>query len=96
MYNCFQNSLADLMNKMNSAKPHFVRCIKPNMGKVAGVVEREYVLAQLRYTGVHETIRIRQQGYAMRVTPDEFISRYTVLMYIGFVNTWTSGGSPFA
>ena len=35
----------------------------------------DYVLAQLRYTGVHATVVLRQKGYAMRITFDDFISR---------------------
>ncbi len=71
----FQNSLAELMSKMQSAEPHFVRCIKPNMQKTAAKFDVDFVRAQLRYTGVMETVRIRQQGYAMRLTAREFLDR---------------------
>ena len=70
-----QNSLAELMAKMNAASPHFVRCIKPNMTKMSSVFEVDFVKAQLRYTGVMETVRIRREGYAMRITFTEFIER---------------------
>lgn len=74
-YFCFQNSLAELMNKMNSASPNFIRCIKPNMGKSSSHFELDFVTAQLRYSGVLETVRIRQQGYSMRLTFSEFLVR---------------------
>ena len=70
-----QNSLAELMGKMNAASPHFVRCLKPNMTKVPSLFEVDFVRAQLRYTGVMETVRIRREGYAMRITFAEFIER---------------------
>ena len=73
--NFFQNSLADLMNKLEVATPCFIRCIKPNQKNAAGLFNREFVQSQLRYTGIHETIRIRQEGYALRLTFDEFIQR---------------------
>ncbi|XP_013414025.1 unconventional myosin-XVI-like [Lingula anatina] len=75
----FKNSLADLMAKMNSASPHFIRCIKPNMDKTALVCVPEYVLAQLRYSGVMETVKLRQRGYAMRISCEDFLTRYDVL-----------------
>ena len=70
-----QNSLADLIGKMKKSSPHFVRCIKPNTAKLPDKFTPEYVIAQLRYTGVMETTRIRRQGYPMRLTPDEFLER---------------------
>ncbi|WAR28876.1 MYO16-like protein, partial [Mya arenaria] len=51
----FRNSLADLINKLQSAKPHFVRCIKPNTSKKPLTFVPDYVLAQLRYTGFGKT-----------------------------------------
>ncbi|KAH3803698.1 hypothetical protein DPMN_131965 [Dreissena polymorpha] len=70
-----QNSLTDLINKLQVAKPHFVRCIKPNTSKEAFKFVPDYVLAQLRYTGISETVKIRKFGYALRVTYHEFLVR---------------------
>ena len=47
----FKTSLQVLMEKMSTANPHFVRCIKPNHKKQSEVFLEEYVEAQLRYTG---------------------------------------------
>ena len=63
------------MTKISSCRPHFIRCIKPNMSKERDQFLADYVLAQLRYTGVHATVVLRQKGYAMRITFDDFISR---------------------
>ncbi|XP_071951291.1 unconventional myosin-XVI-like isoform X2 [Antedon mediterranea] len=75
----FKNSLAELILKMSKCVPHFVRCIKPNTTKKPDKFVPEYVIAQMRYTGIMETIRIRQQGFAMRITFEEFLSRYYAL-----------------
>ena len=72
----FRNSLQELMEKMSQGTPHFVRCIKPNARKEADAFNPDYILQQLRYTGVMETTRIRRQGYATRLTFTEFINRY--------------------
>eukprot|EP00118_Oscarella_pearsei_P013166 m.102239 g.102239 ORF g.102239 m.102239 type:complete len:1092 (+) comp37156_c0_seq8:188-3463(+) len=75
----FKSSLEILMEKMNAANPHFIRCIKPNRQKSANMFEDDYVKAQLSYTGMLETTRIRREGYAMRPTFEEFFTRYKTL-----------------
>lgn len=72
----FKYSLEALMEMLNVATPHFVRCIKPNMTKSAGVFDGPLVQKQLNYTGVLETTKIRQNGYPLRVTFEDFCDRY--------------------
>ncbi|NXN65311.1 MYO3A protein, partial [Himantopus himantopus] len=70
-----QHSLMMLMERMYSANPHFVRCIKPNSQKEPGVVDSQVVLLQLRYNGLLETIRIRRDGFSWRPSFQEFAER---------------------
>ena len=70
-----QQSLKDLVTKMNASTPHFVRCIKPNVGKISTQFGKDYVITQLRYSGIMETISIRKQGYPMRIKFGEFLER---------------------
>lgn len=77
----FTTSLAELMLKIEKAKPHFVRCVKPNVGKTKGTWEADLVLRQLRYAGVLETVRIRKLGWSIRETFGEFIKRYKSIAY---------------
>jgi hypothetical protein len=72
----FKGSLDALMEMLNLATPHFVRCIKPNMTKSAKVWDAEIAQKQLNYTGVLETTKIRQNGYPLRVTFEDFCDRY--------------------
>lgn len=69
----------DLLQKMVAGSPQFVRCIKPNELKEAKKFESAKVLKQLRYTGVLETIRIRQNGFSHRFPFAEFLKRYCFL-----------------
>ncbi|KFV48262.1 Myosin-IIIa, partial [Gavia stellata] len=72
---CYTHSLMVLMERMYSANPHFVRCIKPNSQKEPGVVDSQVVLLQLRYNGLLETIRIRRDGFSWRPSFEEFAER---------------------
>ncbi|XP_071437358.1 myosin-IIIb-like isoform X2 [Pithys albifrons albifrons] len=76
----FRHSLMVLMERMYSANPHFVRCIKPNSQKEPGVVDSQVVLLQLRYNGLLETIRIRRDGFSWRPSFEEFAERYGILL----------------
>ncbi|XP_043567559.1 unconventional myosin-XV [Chiloscyllium plagiosum] len=76
----FQQSLMELAEKMESCNPFFVRCIKPNNKKESELFEVDVVSLQLRYSGVLETIRIRKEGYPVRITFDNFIKRYKILL----------------
>jgi myosin-9 len=47
--------------------------------------DEETVQRQLRYTGMLETVRIRQAGYNVRLTYDEFIQLYRILLPKGLI-----------
>uniref|UniRef100_A0A7N6C2Q6 Myosin XVAa n=1 Tax=Anabas testudineus TaxID=64144 RepID=A0A7N6C2Q6_ANATE len=78
----FQQSLMELVEKMERCNPFFVRCIKPNNMKKPGVFEVELVSSQLRHSGVLETIRIRREGYPVRMPFYIFLFRYKSLVGI--------------
>lgn len=72
----FQDSLSTLIDTMGRCNPWFVRCIKPNDEKAPMKFDPQVVLQQLRYSGVLETVRIRQLGYSVRLKFQSFVSRY--------------------
>ncbi|TSK31311.1 Unconventional myosin-XV [Bagarius yarrelli] len=76
----FQLSLMELVEKMKRCNPFFVRCIKPNHNKEPGVFDMDLVSTQLRYSGILDTIRIRRQGYPIRILFDVFLFRYKSLL----------------
>ncbi|CAN0160389.1 unnamed protein product, partial [Ectocarpus sp. 6 AP-2014] len=75
----FKESLAELMATIAITHPRYIRCVKPNPDKQSGRFDGEDVLLQLQYSGTMETIRIRQQGYALRELKDDFLKKYKVL-----------------
>nr|XP_056722193.1 unconventional myosin-XV [Euleptes europaea] len=76
----FQQSLLELVEKMERCNPFFVRCIKPNNKKKPGLFEEDVVGAQLKYSGILETIRIRKEGFPVRIPFRIFIDRYRCLV----------------
>lgn len=83
----FQTSLNQLMETLNQANPFFVRCIKSNIEKIPNCFDDAMILRQLRYTGMLETVRIRQSGYSVRLTFEEFIQRYRILLPKGLLSS---------
>lgn len=83
----FQQSLHSLMDTLNQANPFFIRCIKSNANKVPNEFDEETVQRQLRYTGMLETVRIRQAGFNVRLTYDEFIQLYRMLLPKGLLSS---------
>ncbi|OWA53060.1 putative Myosin-IIIb [Hypsibius exemplaris] len=83
----FRTSLAALLEKMNHCETHYVRCIKSNPDQKAGKFDSEYVLHQLRNSGVMETVWIRRHGFPYRPTFEEFSRRFR-----GLFNVAPDGG----
>ena len=77
----FRHSLDMLMERVFSASPHFVRCIKPNQEKKPLKCDDEFVLKQLRYTGMLEAVRVRREGYAYRPYFSDFFNCYRGIAY---------------
>ncbi|KAH0538611.1 hypothetical protein FGG08_004812 [Glutinoglossum americanum] len=89
----FKSSLIELMHTIDSTDVHYIRCIKPNEGKVSWSFEGPMVLSQLRACGVLETVRISCAGYPTRWTYEEFALRYYMLVHS---SQWTSEIRPMA
>lgn len=83
----FQQSLHSLMDTLNQANPFFIRCIKSNSKKNPNEFDEETVQRQLRYTGMLETVRIRQAGFNVRLAYEEFIQLYRMLLPNGLISS---------
>ncbi|XP_068102481.1 unconventional myosin-XV [Hyperolius riggenbachi] len=79
----FQQSLLELVEKMERCNPFFVRCLKPNSKKEPSMFEADIVVSQLKYSGILETIRIRKEGFPVRIPFHIFLSRYRCVMDLG-------------
>jgi myosin heavy subunit len=75
----FSKEIDDLMQELTSSNVHFIRCIKPNERKAPGEPDERYILTQVRYLGVFETIQIRKKTFSSRWLYNEFIQRFETL-----------------
>ncbi|XP_054900866.1 unconventional myosin-IXAa isoform X5 [Poeciliopsis prolifica] len=83
----FQASLNKLMETLGQSEPYFVKCIRSNAEKLPLRFDDNLVLRQLRYTGMLETVRIRQSGYNVKYTFKEFVHHFCVLLPEGTRST---------
>ncbi|XP_013405480.1 uncharacterized protein LOC106170231 [Lingula anatina] len=75
----FRNSLKELVDKMTRSETHFIRCLKPNDDLVPDAFRADKVRHQLLSNGITEVVRIRKQGFPVRISIEEFNTRYQAL-----------------
>ncbi|XP_062869423.1 unconventional myosin-IXAa [Trichomycterus rosablanca] len=76
----FQASLNKLMETLGQSEPYFVKCIRSNAEKLPLRFNDALVLRQLRYTGMLETVHIRQSGYSIKYTFQDFVRHFHVML----------------
>ena len=79
-FNCFsfplfQNSLSEVISKLQACTPHFVECVCPNASGHPDSFDSFHVSAQLQYIGVLEMVRMIRYGYPVRLSFPGFLSR---------------------
>ncbi|NXD62164.1 MYO15 protein, partial [Eolophus roseicapillus] len=75
----FQQSLLDLVEKMERSGQAGAG-FSPCPPQEPGLFEADVVSSQLRYSGILETIRIRKEGFPIRIPFLVFIDRYRCLV----------------
>ena len=69
----FAADVKSLLDELMSVKPFFIRCIKPNMEKVAKKFTTQLVLEQLRCSGLMGAVKLMQEAYPTRVPYDSIM-----------------------
>lgn len=75
----FKEQMVKLMDNLHQCNANYVRTIKPNDQKKAGVFTTDMVLNQVTYLGLKENVIVRKAGYAVRQTYAEFFDRYRLI-----------------
>lgn len=76
----FKEQLNQLMEKIESTEPHYIRCLKPNDAAKPKILTRRRLTEQLRYGGVLEAVRVARMGFPVRMNHSLFFQTYRVLL----------------
>ena len=87
----FRTSMGDLVATLTKCTPHYIRTIKPNDEKRAGLFDEDRVRHQVRYLGLLENVRVRRAGYAFRQPLQLFVDRFRVLCPLTWPHSQLSG-----
>ncbi|MCQ2816747.1 MAG: hypothetical protein MJ252_05715 [archaeon] len=72
----FRVDMDNLAHALRQCVRHYIRCLKPNEKKRKEYFEGYFSLQQIKYMGVLDTIRIRQEGYPIVKDLIEYYKRY--------------------
>ena len=75
----FHTRLDNLLRTLVHAKPHFVRCIRPNEHESLTEFDRMHVTQQVRSLQILETVNLMAHGFPHRMRFKAFNSRYRML-----------------
>ncbi|CAB4054769.1 DACHS [Lepeophtheirus salmonis] len=75
----FHTRLDNLLRTLVHAKPHFVRCIKPNNKESSTEFDRTLVAQQIRSLQILETVNLMSGGFPHRMRFKAFNTRYRCL-----------------
>jgi len=75
----FATQLKELAEVLQAGETLFVRCIKSNQKKVAGLIDRVSVLEQLIRGGVIAALEMRAAGLPERMTHQQFLIEFGLL-----------------
>ncbi len=76
----FKEQLAQLMVKIESTEPHYIRCLKPNDSTKPNLMTRRRISEQLRYGGILEAVRVARMGFPVRMDHSIFFQMYRLLL----------------
>ncbi|RNE97295.1 putative myosin heavy chain [Trypanosoma rangeli] len=79
----FRNQLMALMDLIGSTNPHWIRCIKPHPDRKPSMFCGREVMKQLESSGVLGTVKMRKNGYPVRIPRDLFCREYRMCTSVG-------------
>ena len=72
----FRSDMDNLAKALGECVRHYIRCLKPNEEKKKNYFVPWFSLVQIKYMGVLDTIRIRQEGYPVKKTYLEWYLKF--------------------
>lgn len=75
----FKTQLNELMRTISTTRVQYIRCIKPNAAKTAGLFDIKDVIHQLRSVGIVQAIRLTRAAFPNKLTHEKFLLRFVLL-----------------
>ena len=72
----FRSDMDNLAKALGECVRHYIRCLKPNEEKKRNYFVSWFSLLQIKYMGILDTIRIRQEGYPVKMTYLEYYLKF--------------------
>ena len=72
----FRSDMDNLAKALGECVRHYIRCLKPNEEKKRNYFVPWFSLLQIKYMGILDTIRIRQEGYPVTKTYLEWYLKF--------------------
>ena len=72
----FKTSLKSLITTLQDGDLHFIRCLKPNDSKAAGIWDRDVASRQLQSAGLVHAVAATRSGYSDHLPPVHIINAY--------------------
>jgi len=76
----FKRSLDKLLSTMSSTNCHYIRCIKPNTRSLPLLFEPNYVVEQLKASGIVETAQICSLVHPHQIDLSKFINQFSFIL----------------
>eukprot|EP00038_Savillea_parva_P000948 m.100167 g.100167 ORF g.100167 m.100167 type:complete len:1317 (+) comp10335_c1_seq6:64-4014(+) len=76
----FKKALSVLMDKLNSCRASFVRCIKPNANQAPKEFNPPMILAQLQCAGMVSVLELMQGGFPSRTMFQDLYDMYKAIL----------------
>jgi myosin heavy subunit len=72
----FKRGINELMEDLEKSRCNFVRCIKPNNSKAAGVWDMPLVMNQIKFLGIKDFLIMKKKMFPLRIDYKEFCKKY--------------------
>ena len=76
----FKKQIQELFRKIQDSNKIYVKCINPNNKKMPKNYDRNVISEQMKYLGILELIKLKQKGYNVHITKEDFQNEYKYLI----------------
>jgi myosin heavy subunit len=76
----FKKQIQELFRKIQDSNKIYVKCINPNDKKMPKNYDRNIISEQMKYLGILELIKIKQKGYNIHISKEDFQNEYKYLI----------------